>query len=257
MAARIDLNCDLGEELDPWEPGVDGLDSRLLGVVSSANVACGFHAGDERTMLAVCRTAAARGVAVGAHVSYLDREHFGRRFLDVPADQLRAQVAEQVEMLRAVATSAGTRVAYVKPHGALYNAVVHHEEHARAVVAAIGQLPVLGLPGSAVLDAARTRGLRAVTEAFADRGYRADGTLVPRTEPGALVTDAAEVAARVLRLATEGVVRSVDGTDVRVSPESVCVHSDTPGAAALAERVRSALQEHGVTIAPFVVGDLA
>lgn len=252
MADRIDLNCDLGEELDAWEPGVDGLDTVLLDVVTSANVACGFHAGDERIMAAVCRAAAARGVAVGAHVSYQDRENFGRRFVDVTGDALQAQVAQQVETLRAIALHEGTRVAYVKPHGALYNTVVHHEEHARAVVAAISDLPVLGLPGSAVLAVARARGLRAVTEAFADRGYRADGTLVPRSEPGALVTDAGEVAARVVRFVDEGVVRAVDGTDVRVDAESVCLHSDTPGAAALARTVRAALVENGVAVLPFV-----
>ena len=251
MADRIDLNCDRGEELDPWAPGVDGLDSLLLDVVTSANVACGFHAGDERTMAAVCRVAAARGVAVGAHVSYLDREHFGRRFLDVPADVLRAQVAQQIAVLEAIALQEGTRVAYVKPHGALYNAVVHHEAHAGAVVAALGELPVLGLPGSAVLAAASARGLRAVTEAFADRGYRSDGTLVPRSEPGALVTDADEVTTRVVRLVREGVVRAVDGSDVRVAAESVCVHSDTPGAAVLAREVRAALAGSGVAVVPF------
>ena len=252
MAARIDLNCDLGEEVDAWEPGVDGLDTMLLDIVTSANVACGFHAGDERIMAAVCRAAAVRGVAVGAHVSYRDREHFGRRFVDVPPDVLRAQVAQQIGALQAIAHHEGTRVAYVKPHGALYNAVVHHEEHAQAVVAALTDLPVLGLPGSAVLAAATARGLRAVTEAFADRGYRADGTLVPRSEPGALVTDTDEVAARVVRLATEGVVRAVDGTEVRVGAESVCVHSDTPGAAALARTVRASLVENGVAVVPFV-----
>lgn len=251
MAVRIDLNCDLGEELDAWEAGVDGLDMLLLDVVTSANVACGYHAGDERIMAAVCRAAAARGVAVGAHVSYLDRENFGRRFVDVPADVLREQVSEQVELLRAIARREGTRVAYVKPHGALYNAVVHHEEHARSVVEALGDLPVLGLPGSAVLDVAARTGRRAVAEAFADRGYRADGTLVPRSEPGALVTDADEVAARVVRLAQHGVMRAVDGSDVRVVAESVCVHSDTPGAAVLARRVRAGLWANGVTVAPF------
>jgi UPF0271 protein len=251
MATRIDLNCDLGEELDAWTPGVDGVDTQLLDVVTSANVACGFHAGDERIMAAVCRAAADRGVAVGAHVSYLDREHFGRRFLDVPADVLRAQVAEQVATLQRIARAGGARVTYVKPHGALYNAVVHHEAHARAVVDGVGDLPVVGLPGSAVLDAATARGLRAVTEAFADRGYRNDGTLVPRSEPGALVTDDAEVAARVVRLVADGLVRAVDGTEVRVSAESVCVHSDTPGAAVLAAAVRRALAAGGVVVQPF------
>ncbi|MBO3101827.1 LamB/YcsF family protein [Cellulomonas fengjieae] len=252
MTDRIDLNCDLGEELDAWEPGVDGLDTQLLALMTSANVACGFHAGDARTMAAVCRVAAARGVAVGAHVSYLDRAGFGRRFVDVPPDVLRAQVRQQVETLQAIASAEGTRVAYVKPHGALYNAVVHHEGHAGAVVRAVGELPVLGLPRSAVLAAATAAGLRAVTEAFADRGYRADGTLVPRADPGALVADAGEVAARVVRLAGEGVIRSVDGTDVAVEAESVCVHSDTVGAVHLATAVRAALLASGVSVRSFV-----
>ncbi|RHA37995.1 LamB/YcsF family protein [Cellulomonas rhizosphaerae] len=251
MVARIDLNCDLGEDFDAWAPGVDGLDAQLLGIVTSANVACGFHAGDERVMAHVCRTAAARGVSVGAHVSYADRENFGRRFVDVPADELREQVATQVEILRRIAQANGARVAYVKPHGALYNAVVHHEGHARAVVDGIGDLPVVGLRGSAVLALARARGLRTVTEAFADRGYRADGTLVPRGEPGALVTDEDEVAERVLRIATRGLVRGADGRDVAVEAESVCVHSDTPGAVALAARVRSVLVGAGVELRAF------
>ncbi|WP_315099278.1 5-oxoprolinase subunit PxpA [uncultured Cellulomonas sp.] len=251
MAARIDLNCDLGEELDPWLDGVDGLDTLLLDVVTSANVACGFHAGDERVMAAVCRAAARRGVSVGAHVSYLDREHFGRRFLDVPVDVLQVQVSQQIELLQAIALREGTRVAYVKPHGALYNTVVHHEAHARAVVAAIAGLPVLGLPGSAVLAEADRHGLRAVIEAFADRGYRSDGTLVPRSQPGAVITDAAEVASRVVRLVQEGVVRAIDGTDVVVPAESVCVHSDTAGAARLARSVRAALAADGVSVLPF------
>ena len=155
------------------------------------------------------------------------------------------------DTLQAIALGAGTRVAYVKPHGALYNAVVHHEAHARAVVAAVEDLPVLGLPGSAVLAEATARGLRSVTEAFADRGYRSDGTLVPRSEPGALVTDADAVTPRVLRLVRLGRIRAVDGTDVPVPAESVCVHSDTAGAAALAAAVRNALRADGVTVAPF------
>ncbi|WP_034610259.1 LamB/YcsF family protein [Cellulomonas sp. URHD0024] len=252
MAAHIDLNCDLGEEIDVWEPGVAGLDALLLDVVTSANVACGFHAGDPRVMATVCRAAAVRGVSIGAHVSYLDREHFGRRALDVPPDVLRAQVAYQVGALQAVARVVGATVAYVKPHGALYNTVVHDEGHARAVVEAV-DLPVVGLPGSAVLAIAAARGLRTVAEAFADRGYRADGTLVPRSEDGALVTDPAQVAARVVRIVDEGVVTSVDGTDVELRAESVCVHSDTPGALALARSVRQALEESGIIVQPFTM----
>ncbi|WP_028045166.1 LamB/YcsF family protein [Cellulomonas sp. URHE0023] len=250
MAASIDLNCDLGEDIDPWEPGEDGLDSLLLDVVTSANVACGFHAGDARVMAAVCRAAAVRGVPVGAHVSYLDREHFGRRALDVPHDVLRAQVAYQLGALEAVARMVGATVAYVKPHGALYNAVVDHEGHARAVVEAV-HLPVVGLPGSAVLALAAAKGLRTVPEAFADRAYRHDGTLVPRSQEGAVITDAAQVAARVVRMVDEGVVTTVDGTDVEVRAESVCVHSDTPGALDLARTVRRTLEGSGILVQPF------
>ncbi|MGY4645411.1 LamB/YcsF family protein [Cellulomonas sp. URHB0016] len=256
MRARIDLNCDLGEGLDDWLPGVRGPETLLLDAVTSANVACGFHAGDERVMAAVCRAAAERGVAVGAQVSYRDRENFGRRFLDVPPDVLRADVAEQVAALRRAADGAGTRVAYVKPHGALYNAVVRHEQQASAVVDAVvaagGDLPVVGLPGAVVLDVAHDRGLRGVTEAFADRGYRSDGTLVPRTEPGALVVDVGAVVARVLDLVVRGRVVAVDGAVVQVDAESVCVHSDTPGATALAAAVRDALVGSGVVVEPFV-----
>ncbi len=258
MHARIDLNCDLGEGLDDWEPGVVGPESALLDAVTSANVACGFHAGDERVMAAVCRAAVAQGVAVGAQVSYRDREHFGRRFLDVPPDVLRADVEEQVRLLRRIARECGARVAYVKPHGALYNAVVSHESQARAVVDAVvgasgddEPLPVVGLPGAVVLGVARDRGLRAVTEAFADRGYRSDGTLVPRAEAGALVVDPDEVVARVLRMVLRQEVVAVDGTVVPVPAESVCVHSDTPGAMVLAAAVRTALDGAGVRVGPF------
>jgi len=250
MPSTIDLNCDLGEDVDPWAPGVEGSDTQLLDVVTSANVACGYHAGDARVMASVCRAAAVRGVSVGAHVSYLDREHFGRRALDVPPDVLRAQVAYQLGALQAVARSVGATVAYVKPHGALYNVVVTDEAHARAVVEAV-DLPVVGPPGSALLALASSAGLRTVAEAFADRGYRADGTLVPRSEQGALVTDPEQVAARVVRMVDEGRVTAVDGTDVDVRAESVCVHSDTPGAVLLARSVRRALEESGIVLRPF------
>lgn len=265
MRARIDLNCDLGEGLDAWEPGVPGPESALLGAVTSANVACGFHAGDERVMAAVCRAAAERGVAVGAQVSYRDREGFGRRFLDVPADALRADVTEQLATLGRVARAAGTRVAYVKPHGALYNTVVHHEEQARALVDAVAAwvggagatvgdapFPLVGLPGAVSLALARERGLRTVGEAFADRGYGPDGTLVPRTQDGALVVDPDAVVARVLAMVLQRQVVAVDGTVVPVDAESVCVHSDTPGATVLAAAVRRALDDADVHVRPFV-----
>nr|WP_246227730.1 5-oxoprolinase subunit PxpA [Propioniciclava coleopterorum] len=232
-----------------------GADADLLDVVTSANVACGFHAGDPLTMRRTAAAAAARGVTVGAHPAYRDLAGFGRRFLDVAPDELAADVLYQLGALEAACRAAGTRVAYVKPHGALYNAIVHHEAQARAVVEAVAAfdptLPVLGLPGSAVLREAERAGLRPVIEAFADRAYTPAGTLVSRREPGAVVHDEAEVVARAVRFATEGTVVAQDGSVVRVDPASLCVHGDTPGAARLAAAVRDALAAAGVTVAPF------
>lgn len=250
---RIDLNADVGESFGRWTLGDD---ERLLGVVTSANIACGFHAGDPSTLRRVTGMAAARGVAVGAQVAYRDLAGFGRRFMDVAPDDLRDDVLYQLGALDAFARVAGTRVRYVKPHGALYNAAVHHEAQAAAVVAAVVEhdpsLPVLGLPGSALLRAAGAAGLRAVPEAFADRGYTASGTLVPRGHPGALVTDPVQVAARVVRLVVDGEVVATDGTVVAVRAESVCLHGDTDGAPALAAAVRDALTAAGVSVRPFV-----
>ncbi|GAB3052415.1 5-oxoprolinase subunit PxpA [Intrasporangium mesophilum] len=250
---RIDLNADVGESFGAWTLGDD---DAMLGVVTSANVACGFHAGDPLTLRTTCRYAAERGVVVGAQVGYHDLAGFGRRFVDVPPDELAADVIYQIGALAAMARVAGTRVAYVKPHGALYNAIVTHEAQARAVVEAVvavdASLPVMGLPGSAVLELAAAAGLRTVTEAFADRAYTSDGHLVPRTEPGAVLRDVDEVAARVVRLVRDRVVTSVDGRDVAVQAESVCIHGDTPGAVRMARAVRSALEAEGVTVRPFV-----
>ena len=249
---RIDLNADVGESFGAWRLGDD---AAILDVVTSANVACGFHAGDPTTLRRTCAYAAQRGVAVGAQVGYRDLAGFGRRFLDVAPEDLAADVLYQIGALRALARAEGARVSYVKPHGALYNAVVHHEEQAAAVVEAVSaagsDLTILGLPGSAVLRLAERAGLPTVTEAFADRGYTSSGRLVPRTEPGALLTDPEQVAARVVRLVTEGVVRSVDGTDVTVPARSVCLHGDTPGAVAMARATRLALAAAGVEIAAF------
>ncbi|WP_206080095.1 5-oxoprolinase subunit PxpA [Propioniciclava coleopterorum] len=248
----MDLHADLGESFGAWTMGAD---ADLLDVVTSANVACGFHAGDPLTMRRTAAAAAARGVTVGAHPAYRDLAGFGRRFLDVAPDELAADVLYQLGALEAACRAAGTRVAYVKPHGALYNAIVHHEAQARAVVEAVAAfdptLPVLGLPGSAVLREAERAGLRPVIEAFADRAYTPAGTLVSRREPGAVVHDEAEVVARAVRFATEGTVVAQDGSVVRVDPASLCVHGDTPGAARLAAAVRDALAAAGVTVAPF------
>ncbi len=252
MSSTVDLNADLGEGFGIWRLGDD---DALLQVVTSANVACGFHAGDPSTMRRVCAGAAAAGVAVGAQVSYRDLTGFGRRFIDVEPAELAADVLYQLAALDGIARAEGSRVRYVKPHGALYNATVAHEAQARAVVAAVvahdPALPVLGLPGSALLRAAEAAGLRPVPEGFADRGYTPDGGLVPRGQPGALVHDPAEVAARALRMAVEGTVLAVDGSTVRADVASICVHGDTPGAVDLARAVRTALRQAGVTPAPF------
>ncbi len=248
----IDLNSDLGEGFGTWTLGDD---DALLEVVTSANVACGFHAGDPDILRRVCGLAAERGVAIGAQVAYRDLHGFGRRAMDVDPSTLTNEVIYQIAALDGLARVAGTRVRYVKPHGALYNAVVHHVDQAAAVVEAVhlydASLPVMGLPGSSILSQAVDAGLRTVTEAFADRGYTPDGRLVPRTEPGAVLHDPGEVAARVVRLGQEGLVTAVDGTDVEVRAESVCIHGDTPGAVAMARAVRAALEQSGVEIRPF------
>ncbi|AZG47949.1 LamB/YcsF family protein [Gordonia insulae] len=241
----IDLNADLGE-------GV-GDDEAMLDVVSSANVACGFHAGTPAELVATCRAAAAAGVRIGAQVSYPDRSGFGRRFMDIAPDDLTADVLYQIGALEGIARAVGAEVAYVKPHGALYNSIVEHERQADAVVAAIvelgGSLPLMGLPGSVSLRRAERAGLAVITEAFADRGYRPDGTLVPRTEPGAVLTDSAAIARRVVGLVIDGTVAAVDGSDIAVDAESICLHGDTPGAVEHARAVREALGESGVVVA--------
>ncbi len=252
VTTLVDLNADVGESFGRWTLGDD---AAVLAQVTSANVACGFHAGDPATVRRTCTLAAERGVAIGAQVSYADLAGFGRRFIDVAPDDLRDDVLYQLGALEAFARAAGTHVRYVKPHGALYSAVVGHLEQAAAVVAAVvdhgSALPVLGLPGSALLEAAREAGLRPVPEAFADRAYTRDGNLVSRSHDGALVTDPAEVAARAVRMVVDGTVEAVDGTTVAVRPESVCVHGDTPGAAGLAAAVRAALLAAGVQVAAF------
>ncbi len=248
----IDLNADLGESLGQWTMGDD---DAMLAIVSSANIACGFHAGDPLTTRRTVAAAASRGIAVGAHPSYRDLVGFGRRFMDVAPDELAADVLYQLGALQGMAGAAGTRVAYVKPHGALYNAIVGNETQAAAVVEAVAAfapgLPVLGLPGSAFLRLAADAGLRPVREAFVDRAYNPDGTLVSRRLPGAVLHDPDAVARRVVRLVTEGLVTALDGTDVAIEADSLCIHGDSPGAVAMAAAVRAALVDAGVTIRPF------
>ncbi len=252
QADRVDLNSDLGEGFGQWTLGDD---DALLGVITSANVACGFHAGDPSIMRRVCVRAAETGVAVGAQVSYRDLAGFGRRFIDVEPAELTADVLYQIGALEAFARVAGTRVRYVKPHGALYNAIVHHEEQAAAVVRAVldydPTLPVLGLPGSVFLGLATEAGLTVAHEAFADRAYTPQGTLVSRRLPGAVLHDADEIARRCVAMATGEPVTDVEGGLLRLSPESICVHGDTPGAVAIARQVREALTAAGVALAPF------
>ncbi len=248
----VDLNSDVGESFGPW---VLGDDAAVLASVTSANVACGFHAGDPTTLRRTCELAAAAGVVVGAQVGYRDLAGFGRRFIDMDPRELTDDLIYQIGGLQAIATVSGSSVRYVKPHGALYNATVQHEAQAMAVVDAVlavdPALPLLGLPGSALLAIAVERGLRVVPEAFADRGYTAAGTLVARSAPGALLSDPAEVARRVVRLVVEGTIRAVDGTDVDVRAESICVHGDSPGAVRMARSVVAALQAAGVTVRAF------
>ena len=250
---KMDLNSDLGESLGAWRMGDD---AAMLDIVTSANVACGFHAGDAAGILQTLRGAQARGVAVGAHVAYPDLAGFGRRNMDVASADLVADVVYQIGALQGLATAAGTRVRYVKPHGALYNTIAHDERQARDVIAAIRAidpgLALVALAGSPLIGWARASGLRTVAEAFADRAYRPDGALVSRRDPGAVLHDAQDVAARMLRLATEGVVTAIDGSTVRIEAESVCVHGDSPGAVAMARAVRALLERAGVRVQSFV-----
>jgi UPF0271 protein len=249
----IDLNSDLGESYGAWTLGDD---LAMLKLVTSANVACGFHAGDPTTLSATCSAASELTVRIGAQVGYHDLAGFGRRFIDVAPRDLTADVVYQIGALDGLAQVSGSAVAYVKPHGALYNAIVHHREQARAVVAAVSAydetLPVLGLPGSVFVEEAEKAGLRTVTEAFADRAYTPEGTLVPRTTDGAVLHDPAVVAERVRRLVVDHTLEAVDGTVLAVTAESVCVHGDTPAAVEMATAIRSLLDAEGITVEPFV-----
>ncbi|WP_113699483.1 LamB/YcsF family protein [Nonomuraea lactucae] len=248
----IDLNADLGEGFGIWRLGDD---LALLDVVTSANVACGFHAGDPVTIRRVCAAAVDRGVAIGAQVSYRDLAHFGRRDMDADPEELCAEVLYQIAAVDGIARAMGGRVSYVKPHGALYNRVCRDEEQAAALIDAVADydpsLPVLTLPGSVVHGVAAAEGVPTVTEAFADRAYTSAGTLVPRREPGAVIHDPEAVPARAVRMAVEGAVTSVDGTTVNVEARSICVHGDTPDAVRLAQAVRDRLLAAGVVLQAF------
>jgi UPF0271 protein len=249
----IDLNCDLGEAFGAWRMGED---EALLSLVSSASVACGFHAGDPGTMRRTCAAAAARGVVVGAHVGYRDLAGFGRRPMRVPPDELADEITYQISALEGFARLAGTRVGYVKPHGALYNTIAVDEEQARAVAEAVARhdagLAVVGLAGSRGLAIAAEAGLRPIAEAFADRAYTPEGTLVSRRSPGAVLHDPDEIVERCVTMVRDGRVRAVDGSVIEFSAQTVCVHGDTPGAVEIARRLRDGLIAHGVSLEPFV-----
>lgn len=240
MTGNIDLNSDLGESVDGR---LMGDDAAMFPLISSANIACGYHAGDDETMLASCRSAVDHGVSVGAHVSYRDRAGFGRRTMDMGPSELVADVAGQLAALARIAGSVGTRLSYVKPHGALYNRIVHDRAQAAAVVEAVAafdpELPILGLPRSAVLELAADAGLPVFREAFVDRGYRPDGTLIPRGEPGAILDNMEQIAERAVQFALAG------------AADSLCVHGDTPGAVQMARLVRERLSAAGIAVRPF------
>ncbi|WP_410665708.1 LamB/YcsF family protein [Amycolatopsis sp. lyj-84] len=249
----MDLNSDLGEGFGAWKMGDD---DAMLDIVTSANVACGFHAGDPSVMRRVCERAAERGVVIGAHVAYRDLAGFGRRAMDVAPADLTDDVLYQIGALDAFARAAGTRVRYVKPHGALYNTASVDPEQAAAVVEAIRRFhPTLALlcpPGSEMAVQAEKAGFPSYTEAFADRAYTPEGLLVSRKLPGAVLHDADEVADRAVAMAITGKVVAADGTELTLQPHSLCVHGDTPGAVELARRIRAGLSASGVHIGSFL-----
>ena len=250
---KMDLNSDLGESFGAWTMGDD---AAMLDIVSSANVACGFHAGDAAGILSTLKAAKARNVVVGAHVAYRDLAGFGRRNMDVASSDLVADVIYQIGALQGLAQAAGTTVKYVKPHGALYNTIAQDKRQAMDVITAMKaidpSLMLMALAGAPLIDWARDAGLTVVAEAFADRGYTPQGALVSRREPGAVLHDEQLIAQRMLTLVREGVIEAVDGSMVRVEADSICVHGDSPGAVAIARNIRQRFEQEGVKIASFV-----
>lgn len=250
----IDLNSDLGESYGAWHMGND---AAMLDVVSSANVACGFHAGDPAGILRTLEAAAQRGVAIGAHVSYPDVVGFGRRDMDIASADLIADVVYQIGALKGLATTVGATVSYVKPHGALYNRIAVDPVQGAAVIEAIKSidpsLVLVGLANAPILAQARAAGLHAVAEAYADRAYTKEGRLVPRREPGAVLHDPSLIAERMARLALHGTIKANDGSVIHVEAQSFCVHGDSPDAVAIAREVRRRLEAEGVGISSFLM----
>lgn len=251
--AAIDLNSDLGEGFGPWPMGDD---TAMLAIVTSANIACGFHAGDPAGILAVLREAARRDVAVGAHIGYRDLVGFGRRNMDPSSSELVADTIYQIGALQGLAQAAGTKVRYVKPHGALYNTIAHDARQAADVIAGIKavdpSLVLMALAGAAIVNQARNAGLTVVCEAFADRAYNVDGSLVNRRLEGSVIHDPEAIAERMLRMVNEQRATAIDGTDIPLEAQSICVHGDNPTAVAIARRLRETLEASGVELRPFV-----
>ena len=248
----IDLNSDLGESFGQWKMGND---QAMLQVVSSANIACGFHAGSPVTILDTLKAAKTNKVIIGAHVGYPDLVGFGRRNMEIESNELTADVIYQIGALKGLATSIGAKVSYVKPHGALYNTIANDKRQAMAVINAISQIDanliLVALAGSPLIGWAKQQGLHVVAEAFADRSYHVDGTLVSRKETGAVLHDPELVAERMLQLVRDGGVTSIEGEFVTIEADSICVHGDSEGALAMAQKVREKLQQNGITITSF------
>jgi 5-oxoprolinase (ATP-hydrolysing) subunit A len=248
----VDLNADLGEGFGSSR---DSDDDALLGIVSSANVACGFHAGDAATMRRTVRVARQRGVAIGAHPSYPDVPGFGRRELGLSPRQIEHHVRYQIDSLADICAAEGAALVYVKPHGALYNRAAWDPQAAKAIVGAIraenSGLTLLGLPGSEMARAAEEGSVRYANEAFVDRAYTSDGRLAPRTDPGAVIHDAETAVARAMSMVTDGIVLANDGRELSIEAQSLCVHGDNPAAAAILRELRDRLIDAGVRIAPF------
>lgn len=249
----IDLNSDLGESFGPWPMGND---AAMLELVTSANIACGFHAGDPAGILNVLKIAASRNVVIGAHVGYRDLVGFGRRNMDPSSAELVADTIYQVGALQALAAAAGTSVRYVKPHGALYNTIANDPRQAADVIAAIKavdpSLTLMALAGAPIVARARDAGLTVVCEAFADRAYNADGSLVDRRLAGAVIHDPEEISKRMVRMVRDKRITTIDGAEIELDAQSICIHGDTPTAVAIAQGLRRALDAEGVTLQSFV-----
>lgn len=253
--ASIDLNSDLGESFGPWAMGDD---SAMLDLVSSANIACGFHAGDPAGILSVIEEAVRRGVVIGAHVGYRDLVGFGRRAMEPSSAELIGDVIYQIGALQGLAKAAGTSIHYVKPHGALYNTIANDVRQASDVIAAIKavdpDLTLLALAGAPIVQQARKAGLRVVCEAFADRAYNADGSLVNRRLAGAVIHDPELIAKRMLRLVNERVIESIEGLEISIEADSICIHGDNATSVATARALKEALIANDVQITSFIPG---